>query len=222
MWRLIRKFSFMFLLYQGLYYAFLFPALKYDRIVGPDPLDLSFVLYLSSYMVWLILGSIWAHEQWEDKNRGYHFLRNLPVRRWDLVGAKFSAPLLSIALYLAVHLLWFRNILESPESLGAASANLWVTTSVCLVMAGLYILGFYRFGYRRFGKIALPLWLFLIIAPLLFRIILKEHFNIGGREIIQAVQQVNPTLVMCAGLAVYLGAFWLALQWKWPSPVQGD
>lgn len=222
MLRLIQKFSFMFFFYQIIYYAMLYPAMNYDRITGPDPFDLSVVLYLNLYMLFIIIGSIWGHEQLEHKSRGYKFLRTLPIRHRDIVIAKFSLAFLSILLYVSMHLIWFRIILDRPELRRIARANLWLTTAVCLVLAGFYFLGFFRWGYHRFSKIAVPLWLFLIIGPLPVQIILKERFNIGSREMVHALQHVNPYPVMAVGLILFAAAMRLAVRWGRPVHAEGE
>lgn len=222
MLRLIRKYSLIFFFYQMIYYATLFPAMNYDRITGPDPLDLSFVLYLNIYMLFIIIGSIWGHEQFEHKSRGYQFLRTLPIRHRDIVTSKFLLAFLAIAVYVTMHLIWFRTILERPELRRTARANLWLTTALCLALAGFYFLGFLRWGYHRFAKFALPFWLFLIIGPLPVMMLLKERFNIGSREIIHALQHVNPYPVMFAGLILFVAAYLLAARGGRPVPTRGD
>ena len=216
MLRLIQKFSLMFFVYQVIYYATLFPAMNYDRIKGPDPLDLSFVLYLNIYMLFIIIGSIWGHEQLEHKSRGYEFLRTLPIRHRDIVASKFLLAFLSVALYVAMHLAWFRIILDRPELRRIARTNLWLTAAVCLALVGFYLLGFLRWGYHRFSRFAVPFWLLLIVAPLPAMILLKERFNFGSRDIIHALQLVNPYPVLAAGLMLFAAAFLLAARWGRP------
>lgn len=204
----------MFVLYQGLYYALLLPLLNQDRILSPNPLDLSFVLYLNIYMTWLIIGSVWAQEQLEHKNNGYAFLRNLPIQDRDIVLSKYILVLLSVLVYLLVHMVWFNLSFEETGFLLAARNNLVLMGNFSLVLAGLIYLGFYRFGYHKFGKIAIVIWLLLIVSPIPIRIILKNRFNIGSDEIVNAIMGGNPLLITAVGFALFMASAFLATRLK--------
>lgn len=211
---LVRKFSFMFVFYQGLYYALLLPLLNQDRLLSPDPLDLSFVLYLNIYMTWLIIGSVWAQEQLEHKNNGYGFLRTLPIQDHEIVLSKFILVLLSVLIYLVAHMVWFNLNFEEEGILLAARNNLVLMGNFTLVIAGLIYLGFYRFGYHRFGKIAIFVWFLLIASPIPIRILLKNRFNIGSDEIVNALMAGNPLLFTSVGLMLFVGSAFLATKLK--------
>ena len=78
MLRLIRKFSWPFILYSVLLTGIIFPLFNHDRITGPDPLNLSFVFTLAPYVFYVAIGAIWTHEQIESKFKGYIFLKLRP------------------------------------------------------------------------------------------------------------------------------------------------
>lgn len=212
MLRLMRKFSFMFIFYQGLYYLFLLPLLNSDRLTGPDPFDLSFVLYLNAFMFMIIIASIWAQEQLESKNNGDKFLQILPIKRNEVILAKYALAFLSILVYVIVHAIWLSATFDNPEYLTISYSNLMINTSVCLVLAGLVYLGFFRFGYERFGKVAIVTWVLMVIGPLPVRIILKNKFGIGTDEIVQGIMSINPLVMACAGLIGFGATLLLALR----------
>ena len=96
----MRKFSLMFIFYTVLIFGIAMPLFNHDRITGPDPLSLSFVFYLAPYMFLVAIGSLWAHELMEEKTKSYEFLRLLPIKEYEIVGAKFALVFLSITFYV--------------------------------------------------------------------------------------------------------------------------
>jgi hypothetical protein len=193
----------MFLLFLGTYLGLLFPMLNQDRLLGPDPLDLSFVLYLNSYTYWIILGAIWAHEQLENKYKGTAFLKILPIKKSEIVTAKFSLVLLSVVVYVAAHLIWFSYNFDQPDYIAAARSNLIFNGNLCLIISALLCLGFCRFGYQKFGKYAIIIWLIFIISPLPVKIFLFPRLGITTADTVRFVTSVNPVLVTGIGLLLF-------------------
>ena len=76
MLRLIKKFSWPFMLYPILLIGIAFPLFNHDRLTGPDPLSLSFVFSLTPYLFSVAIGAMWTHEQLEFKSKGYFFLNS--------------------------------------------------------------------------------------------------------------------------------------------------
>ncbi len=214
MWRLVRKFSFMFLVYQGIFYAFLIPLVYTEGLIDLDPQDPSMVFMLQTYIFLVILGSVWSAEQLEHKTNGYAFLQILPVRAYQIVGAKFLLTFLAVAVYVVVHMIWISLAFDDPRFIEAARDNFILAAGVCLALAGPYYLGFYRFGYQRFSKIAIAIWLLTVIAPLPIIIMLKERFHLGIREIMEILQRVDLVAVGVGGAVLFLASMWGAVRLK--------
>jgi len=214
MWRLIRKNSPMFLLYQGMYFAFFFPLIDYDRMSSQNPLDLSFLFFLNTYMLWLILGSVWSQEQLENRSNGYAFLSTLPLRGRQIVGAKYALVFLVTLIYVAVSLVWYSLSFDDPAFLAAGRSSLIHVASVCLFLAGLYYLGFFRFGYKRFSRFAVAAWFCLVVSPLLIQIVLKERLGRRSGDIILAITRLNPAITLSVCLVLFLGTLVLAVRCK--------
>ncbi len=214
MWRLVRKFSLMFLVYQGIFYAFLIPFVYTEGLTDLDPRDPAMVFMLQTYIFLIILGSVWSGEQLEHKTNGYAFLQTLPVRACQIVGAKFLLTFLAVAVYVVVHMIWISHTFDEPRFTAAARDNFILAAGICLALAGPYYLGFYRFGYKRFSRIAIALWLLVVIAPLPIMIILKERFHLGIREIMEVLQGVDHVAVGVGGTVLFLASMWGAVRLK--------
>lgn len=184
MLRLMKKFSFWYLLYPGLLLVFGIPLYNHDRLVGPDPLGLSYAIYLAP-MIWLVLGAMWSHEQMESKANGYSFLRILPIEPAQIVKAKFALVFISVAIYVGGCCVAFALVSTNPEYLIPSCAYLIIHGDICLVAAGLLYLGIFRFGYSRFGKYVLIVWVCLFISPIPIRIFVLKPLAISDSDIMQ-------------------------------------
>jgi len=175
----MKKFSFWYLLYPGLLLVFGIPLYNHDRLVGPDPLGLSYAIYLAP-MIWLVLGAMWSHEQMESKANGYSFLRILPIEPAQIVKAKFALVFISVAIYVGGCCVAFALVSTNPEYLIPSCAYLIIHGDICLVAAGLLYLGIFRFG-----KYVLIVWVCLFISPIPIRIFVLKPLAISDSDIMQ-------------------------------------
>jgi hypothetical protein len=207
MLRLMKKFSLWYLLYPSFLLVFGLPMFNYDRLVGPDPLSLSFATYLAP-MVWLVLGAMWSHEQMESKSNGYAFLRILPIEPAQIVKAKFALVFIAVAIYVGGCCVAFAFISTSPDYLIPSCAYVIVFGSICLLAGALLYLGIFRFGFSRFGKYILITWVILLIAPIAIRIFILKPRGISDAEIMQFFR--GPTWIIVT--AICLIAYYLLMK----------
>jgi hypothetical protein len=207
MLRLMKKFSLWYLLYPIFLLVFGLPMFNYDRLVGPDPLSLSFATYLAP-MVWLVLGAMWSHEQMESKSNGYAFLRILPIEPAQIVKAKFALVFIAVAIYVGGCCVAFAFISTSPDYLIPSCAYVIVFGSICLLAGALLYLGIFRFGFSRFGKYILITWVILLIAPIAIRIFILKPRGISDAEIMQFFR--GPTWIIVT--AICLIAYYLLMK----------
>lgn len=180
--RLMKKFSFWYILYPGLLLAFGLPLFNHDRLTGPEPLSLSFASYLAP-MIWLVLGAMYSHEQMESKTNGYAFLRILPIEPAQIVNAKFAMVFIGITMYVLGCCAAFAMISTSPDYLISSCGYIIVHADICLLAAALLYIGIFRFGYTKFGKFVLITWVCLFIMPLFIRIFILKPRGIRDSEI---------------------------------------
>ena len=205
MWYLIKKFSFFFIVFFIIMTGAVFPAFNHDRLTSPDPLSLTFVLYLTSYLMMVVIASIWTHEQWESKTQGYAFLRSLPINARDIVMAKFAVVLLSLFLYTIFHCAAFYTISSNPEYFNPACSVIIISADICLVISALLYLGIFRFGYNTFGKFVILVWIVIVISPIPIYQFLLPRLGISRLEIIDHVARLSWPLVTAFSFIIYFG-----------------
>jgi hypothetical protein len=187
-----------------------FPAFNHDRLTSPNPLSLTFVLYLSSYLLMVVIASIWTHEQMESKVKGYAFLRTLPIDAKDIVAAKFAVVLLSLIFYTIFHCAAFYSISSNPEYFNPACSIIIISADICLIISALLYLGIFRFGYNTFGKFVILVWIVIVISPIPIYQFLLPRLRISRLEIIDHVARLSWPLVTAVSLIVYFGLMRLA------------
>jgi hypothetical protein len=188
MLRLMKKFSFWYILYPGLLLVFGLPLFNHDRLTGPDPLGLSFASYLAP-MIWLVLGAMYSHEQMESKTNGYAFLKILPIEPGLIVKAKFAMVFIGVAMYVGGCCAAFALISTSPDYLIPSCGYIIVHGNICLLAAALLYIGIFRYGYSKFGKFVLIIWVCLFILPLLIRIFILKPMGIRDSEIMAFLRE---------------------------------
>jgi hypothetical protein len=207
MMRLMKKFSLWYLLYPSFLLVFGLPMFNYDRLVGPDPMSLSFATYLAP-MVWLVLGAMWSHEQMESKSNGYAFLKILPIEPTQIVKAKFALVFIAVAIYVGGCCVAFAFISTSPDYLIPSCAYVIVYGSICLLAGALLYLGIFRFGFSRFGKYILITWVALLTAPIAIRIFILKPRGISDAEIMQFFR--GPTWIV--GVTICLIGYYFLMK----------
>jgi hypothetical protein len=211
MWPLIKKFSFFFMVFFIIMIGIIFPAFNHDRLTSPDPLSLSFVLYLISYLLMVVIASIWTHEQMESKTKGYAFLRSLPIDAKGIVMAKFAVVFIALCLYTAFHCTAFYFISSNPAYYNPACSVMIISADICLIISALLYLGIFRFGYVKFGKYIIIAWIIVIISPIPIYQFLLPRFGISRLELIDQMTRLSWPLVTVISLALYIGLLRLSI-----------
>ena len=178
---------------------------------GPD---LSLAMYITTYMIWLIMGSVWAHEQSEFKYRGYLFLRQIPVKNSDIVLSKFVLILLSTGLFTVLHALLFSSILKNPSHVVSSIQHLLVISGLCLILCGLAYVGIFRFGFYTFGKYLVISWILILVAPIALKIFLFPKIGLTFEMIIHFTSSFPMILYLPTCFLIFVLLFRLSVRLK--------
>jgi|GEM_PF-1397171 len=211
MWQLIKKFSFFYILFYIIMIGVVFPAFNHDRVTSPNPLSLSFVLYLTSYLLMVVIASLWTHEQMESKTMGYAFLRSLPINAKDIVAAKFAVVFIALCLYTAFHCAAFYFISSNPAYFKPACTVMINSADICLIISALLYLGIFRYGYGKFGRVVILTWIIIVISPIPVYQFLMPHFGISRLELINQMSRLSWPMLTIISLGLYVGLMRLSI-----------
>lgn len=178
------------------------------------------VVLISGFFVILTASSaVTTSEQSEAKNRGYHFMRNLPVTNREIVGAKFLLPLIGVLLTTGYGMLVLTLMTDETTNdlfmLGLAYH--YLCAFVALVVIGVWHIGIFRMGLSKMIKYV---WLAMILGFAGPVIALNEFLLRSEVDLAALRQQVSliPVFlwILVGGLAllVYWGLFRLAVRAK--------
>lgn len=205
----------MFLLYIGLYAILFFPLLNYSRFTqDEDPAELIYLLYQGAFGFWIVLGSIWVHEQVESKNNSYNFLRALPIRNKDIITAKFALVLFSVLFFVIYQTGAIALLVHNADySLTAWKFNTFIG-NLCLLLGGIVYMGIYRFGFLRIGKVVLIIWLLLFLSPILLREFIMPNTNLSVETLVDQVTSMNWLVLTAIVLAIFWGMLQMSIHIK--------
>ncbi len=210
----MKKYAFVYYGYMAIILGLLYPLNNYDRLTGSRPLDLSFGYMQAFQIFWIIFASIWMQEQIEFKANGYKFLRTLPIKDKDIVGAKFTVVFGSVFIYVIFHCIAFAFISTAPEYLNPSITAVINLGIVCLIFAGLLHLGVIKFGYMNFGKFLLILMILGLVLPILVTSFLLPKIGLDRYDVLYAITSVNWIFVTAVGFALYFGLMRIAVKLK--------
>lgn len=218
MLRLLRKNLFMFLFYIVIYFGFLLPMINSEKFTGAENLEFGFMTFWISYIFWLLIGSIWSHEQTEHKNNSYQFLRILPIHRRDIIGSKFILVLVTMTIYLIFNSLWLSSLFRGTEFQAATQKYLVFMAFLSLGISGLIYLMLFKIGFTKFGKIIIVIWLLPIVGQIPLRIFLKRQYGIRDADIAHWAERLDLLPVIIISLAVFALSYYFSLRIKWAEP----
>ncbi|MFA9452383.1 MAG: hypothetical protein ACERK6_00585 [Candidatus Aminicenantaceae bacterium] len=203
MLRLIQKFSVMYVFYLAMYALLMFPLLNYDRISGPDTENPIYIFYQGVFLIWVVLGALWAHEKMEHKTHADRFLRTLPLGGLKIMGAKFTLVFVTTILFIVYQSGMIRILTGNAQLAAATWQYLCVLGSLCLILAGMAYMGIYRFGFVVFGKLLLGIWILLFLSPILLRVFILPPLGLTVDDVVGIVSGLNWVVISLAGAALF-------------------
>lgn len=202
----------MFIFYLAAFAVLLLYFIHDVRINDPNPNDMGFVYVLSPYVIWLVIASIWGHEQVENKNRGYHLLAELPVRNISIILAKFFWVFFTTVIITAGLMGVYAFSPLKHAFLGYAREYTLFFGGLTLLFGGGSYLLIFRFGYSLFQKIALVFLVLVLAGPILLH--LSVWKNLSSEELIFRLTRLPTTGIVFLCFAVFLILIPCALRLK--------
>lgn len=125
----------------------------------------------------LIVYSVAArNEIYEDKNRGYDFLKTLPIKPYKIVVSKFiTAFILSAVgcLYALVIIMLFGKEIALEQALSIALSS----SGISLIFAGIFYVMVYKFGAVKAINIIRLVFISFTFVPFLITFAVKALFS---------------------------------------------
>jgi ABC-type transport system involved in multi-copper enzyme maturation permease subunit len=195
--------------------AVLWPLIAGAEILMAGRLDPGLVLINSCLIVALIVGSILVNEIEEEANGGYRIFEGLPMKRSDIVNAKFLGALLLILGFTSSHYLlatvWSADREMPPQIL----TMIVVCGVIALSAAGLLYIGVFLFGLSRAVTfLGISFW-FVSAVVIILAIVFGLNTSSVTGGIIQTLGRTNRMITASIGLIVFATAWFISARFAW-------
>jgi len=218
MWRLIRKYSFFYVFYLILYAALIFPLMNHDRVTGPRPFDMFFIIFQSNHIFWILMGSIFSQEQIEYKSNSRNFLGVLPISAREIVTSRFTLVLFSAVIFVGFNITAFWALSFPPEYFAFSVSFFTIIGNIGLLLSAVVYIGIFKFGFSKMGKLVLLLWILIYISPLPVKRSLMPKLGLTPDDVVRGVSSLNWVVVTLVCLLIYYGLMRLTIKIKGERP----
>jgi len=178
-------------------------------MIKKEDLTSDVVLISGFFIILTASSSVTTSEQTEVKNRGYHFLRNLPVTSAEIVKAKFLLPFLGILVTtcFGVTVLLVLNGGGSGDLLTLGMAYHFLCSFIALMVVGTWYIGIFRLGMSKMIKYVWMAMILLFVGPV---IVLNELLHRCEVDISAIRQEVSdlPLFIWFGFGVMALSAYW--------------
>jgi lysylphosphatidylglycerol synthetase-like protein (DUF2156 family) len=161
MWKIMKKNMNFFVFY----FAIIVGLIVILRFITGSELSPVFVIISGIFVFFLVFGSTFTNEQYEEKNKGYTFLDTLPVTAREIVEAKYALVLLAVGLCVGFLVILFSLSGSAPETIAIARSYVLFLGVVCLILAGLNYIGIFALGFTKFLIVVGVGWFTLSLIP---------------------------------------------------------
>ena len=181
-------------------------------LISKDRLDVLMVLIQGITLTLLVVTPIMVNEQYEEKHRGYRFMRTLPIRKIEIIGAKFIAVLTAAAVLVVFNCLLFSFFDGSPGMKSISRSFILLSGISGIILAALVYLGVFILGYTKFVMIFPPVVFFLAMLPPLITKYYRPQVDALFAKIIDFVKNLDWAAAVIVSLVLYFSLMVLAVK----------
>lgn len=185
------------------YFVIITSLIVFLRLITGSKLSTSYVIFAGILVLFLVFGSTFTNEQYEEKNKGYSFLDTLPVTAREIVEAKYALVLLAVGLCVGFILILFSISGSSPEMISTARSYVLFMGVICLILAGVNYIGIFALGFTKFLIIVGMGWLVLAIIPTIILRTYQGRMNVLKATVLNFFSGIDWLVVIPSTLVVY-------------------
>ncbi len=182
----------------------IFPVLTMYVIYTGGVFNATVIIIMNILLYLLVLGPVLIIELGEEKNKGYDFLGQLPLKAFDVVAAKFLIPLAAAAVITVYYYLLFSWLSDSSTSLALEKRSVIICGTICLLTVGFTYIGTFAFGYMKFVRFGLVALLSLnVIFTIIFQRFTQSRLSIDISMPIQWLAELSIIYIIIFTLLAY-------------------
>jgi len=157
-----------------LYLTLLIPLALY-WLLSRDTLGVLPPLVQGLMITGLTVIPVIANEQYEDKHKGYDFMRILPIKTGEIIAAKFMTLCSVAAILVLFNCLFFSFFNNDASTLAVSRSFILLSALASTIIGAIVYIGIFLLGYTIFLKVTASLMIILgMIPPLILKYMRPE------------------------------------------------
>ncbi len=180
-----------------------FPLILVLELLFTDPVHPLYLVLNNILIYFLVLGPVMINEQREEKCHGYQQMAILPLRRREIILAKFLPALLAVIVVVGVNILLATLLVDSSRPFLILRALLLSNGAICLAVTGVFYAGIFRLGYTRFVMTLGVLAVAAGLVPSLMMGSTRYNPRVVIPAVINALTNIHPLIIIAIGIGVY-------------------
>lgn len=189
--------------YFSFYFVTIVTLIVILRIITGSELSPVFVIISGIFVFFLVFGSTFTNEQYEEKNKGYAFLDTLPVAVREIVEAKFALVLLAVGLCVGFLVILVSLSGGTPEAIAIARSYVLFMGVVCLILAGLNYIGIFALGFTKYLAVVGVGWLTLSLVPMIILRTYQGRMDVFRETVLHFFIGIDWPVMIPLALVVY-------------------
>jgi len=209
---MIKKYSHYFL--YSTFVFVLLSALLLVLIHGSLQTVIFAVLTCGIFIYFNALGPVFGSEQYEEKNKGYEFLKILPLRELDIVGAKFLWVLLVDAVFVGGILLVLSKSSWPEKQLVLFRSLALINGSISLLLVAFSYVFIFWIGYTKYVIVVLSVLVAMGFVPMIIMKFFIEDIDQMLLDTYNFTAGLNWFFILPVVFLVYVGLLFIAAKIK--------
>ena len=172
------------------------------------------VLTCGIFIYFNALGPVFGSEQYEEKNKGYEFLKIFPLRELDIVGAKFLLVFLANAVFVGGILLFLSKAPWPEKQLVLFRSLAIVNGSISLLLVAISYIFIFWVGYTKYVIVVLSVMVAMGFVPMIVMKFFIDDIDKMLLDLYNFITGLNWFLILPVVLLSYVGLLFLAAKIK--------
>jgi hypothetical protein len=205
------------ILYFAYYAGIIMPLMITYFILVRREFSGAMVMFQGLWLILIVEGALAVNEKTEEKQRGYNFLRILPIKDKEIVQSKFLIVLLTTIVLIAINYLLYLFIPGSVHMYAIGRVVVLLSGIYALLLAGISYVIIFRFGHGAFVKFLWAVMIISMIGPIILfeSVVLKTDMDLAIiTERMGQLYWLFWIAIPLCGLALFLFLFRLATRAK--------
>ena len=148
-----------------IFYLFIILPLTLYWIISRDRLDVIMVFIQGIILPLLVVIPVLINEQYEEKHKGYQVMSVLPIKKIEIIAAKFILVLAAAVFLVAGNCLFFSFFPGSAGGMAAGRSFILLSGISGILIAAFVYIGIFVLGYSKFLVVVTSTLIFLGFIP---------------------------------------------------------